>query len=265
MTNTPQQACEVTVTVSGERGSGKSYLIAVLAQALRGAGHEAITPHNTPSAIQAISDLSRPYSVVFLESKPDEKAQAVQAIDGAISEIESLRAQVIKLEAERTALKAALGREHGRLFELEQRNAYLEQQVRANVTNGLSPDEINRLINRALTHARDGAKIEEARLEVLRRAESLKTDANKMRDEAEARQREAKAMLYQVFTGHRPAPLTPAQIQMERRNAARTLSASDKLALANGADLDLLDAAQSGPEASLASAIEHALGGESAQ
>lgn len=206
------KTCEVTVTVSGDPGSGKSTLIAVLSQALIGAGHAVDVPYGTPTAIQAITDLSRPYLVTFAEQ------------DGRIvappADAEAANAKIARLEERLSEFRAAL---------LERTQQLSEAQARIP-----DPAVAAELVRKALTFARESAIIERDRQDLNRRTEDLKAESAKMRDEADARMVEARDLLTEALTGYRPPRKTPAQRQMERRAAARNLSASDKLALANG-------------------------------
>lgn len=213
--------CDVTVTVSGDRGSGKSYLIAVLAQALRGAGHTAITQDHIPSALKAITDLSRPYNVTFREQAAEKVEEVVGVLNDAVDEITTLRERVADLEENNEYLLAQVA--HLRVVQPERAPA-------------LPQAEVDRLITAALTHVRDATIIEQQRHELQRRADDLKAQSRKMHDEAEARGREARAMLFHALTGERPATVNPTLDRMRRQVASRALSAEDKLAIANGAD-----------------------------
>ncbi|UTC29591.1 P-loop containing nucleoside triphosphate hydrolase [Brevundimonas phage vB_BpoS-Bambus] len=237
------QTCEVTVTVSGDAGSGKSTLMAVLAQALRGAGHEVVVPENTPSTTRAISDLSRPYRVTFREAKPgvetltvvvdtkdlsndlseyvDRTERLAEALTAARQEAAEASARAAKSDAKLGEFRQALIERSKELHDLRERIP--------------SPARAEAMITEALTYARESAIIERDRQEVVRRTEDLKTESSKMRDEASARLNEAHALLTHALTGARPRVKTPADIALERRAAARQLSAQDKLALANGA------------------------------
>jgi predicted nuclease with TOPRIM domain len=55
------------VTVSGERGSGKTTLIAVVAQALENSGHKVAKGPYVPTASRAIADLHEQFDVTFVE------------------------------------------------------------------------------------------------------------------------------------------------------------------------------------------------------
>ena len=205
--------CEVTVTVSGERGSGKTTLMAVLAQALRGAGHEVIVPDHTPTAAKAISDLTRPYVVTFREPASEHPAEARAEEDAKDDKIKRLSETLDKFRDK--LITVAKERDEAR--------AKLPDPVKA-----------AELVRKALTFARESAIIERDRQDLNRRTEDLKIESAKMRDEADARMVEAHDLLTEALTGTRPPRKTPAQRQMERRVAARNLTASEKLALANG-------------------------------
>lgn len=233
--NEKNKTCEVTVTVSGDRNAGKSTLIAVLSQALLGAGHGVNIPKDTPSAISAIADLSRPYLVTFVEDYGQEGAPTGD-LEAAITRITKLsvtldefRARNVDLVQEVTALKA-------------ERDAAL-----ARVPDSAA---VAAAISKALLYARESAIIDRDRQELVQRTESLKSESAKMRRESEARMHEADLTLRAAFTGTAYAPASPAQIQVERRAAARHLSASDKLALANGAE------PRTGHEAVVAAALD---------
>ncbi|UTC28597.1 P-loop containing nucleoside triphosphate hydrolase [Brevundimonas phage vB_BpoS-Marchewka] len=237
------QTCEVTVTVSGDAGSGKSTLMAVLAQALRGAGHEVVVPENTPSTTRAISDLSRPYRVTFREAKPgaetltvvvdtkdiaDELEGLVERTEGLAEALTAARQEAAEASARATKSEAKLGEFREALIERSKELHDLRERIP-------SPARAEMMITEALTYARESAIIERDRQEVVRRTEDLKSESSKMRDEATARLKEAHALLTHALTGARPRVKTPADIALERRAAARQLSATDKLALANGA------------------------------
>lgn len=252
----PHQPCDVTVTVSGDRGSGKSYLIAVLAQALRGAGHTATTEDHIPSALKAISDLSQPYNVTFREADPTLRDEATAVLHEAADEITTLRQQNEELRTKASELEqrvlagiaddyrtnAVFLESATRDREAQAEIAVLRKQVETlRVFQPRLPDaEIARLFSTAMTYMREAVVIEMGRGDLNQQVDALKRKSITMRNEAEAREREAEAMIRHAITGERPAAVTPATIQAERRSAARTLSASDKLALANGADPDLL-------------------------
>lgn len=69
MTTAPKNK-KVNVFVTGATGTGKSTLIAVLAQALNGAGHATTVPPETPGVAAAISDLAEQFEVTFHEGVP---------------------------------------------------------------------------------------------------------------------------------------------------------------------------------------------------
>lgn len=223
------KTCDVTVTVSGARGSGKTTLMAVLAQALRGAGHEVDVPDHTPSASRAISDLSLPYRVTFRELEPGQESLTLKIDAGDVSGVVEEAAAQIKALQEAFDLaqqdKAELA------ITLMERNQAL-QDLRQRIPD---PDAAAALIAKALTFARDSAIIDRDRQEVVLRTESLKQESAKMRRESEARLAEARALMMEALTGRPQAKKTPVDVQMDRRAAARQLSADDKLALANGA------------------------------
>lgn len=238
------KTCEVTVTVSGVQGSGKTTLMAVLAQSLRGAGHEVVVPDHTPSAVKAISDLSLPYRVTFRELEPGQESLTVvvdsitvaSVMDDCAEQINLLGAE---LEESRRAYAEATTRVaflDARLGEF--RSALLERTKELNEAKERVPDADTaaELIRKALSYARESATIDHERHDLNRRSEDMKADLAKMRRESEARMREAHAMMLHALTGERPPVKTPADIQMERRVAARNLSATEKLALANGAE-----------------------------
>ena len=205
MTDTPIR--QVNVSVSGEPGSGKSTLIALLAQALEGAGHVAIKPPHIKTASAAIADLHHKFEVTFGE-------EVQQAVDDAASAIGDVTQENAALRAENAALRR----------ELETR------------PQRMSSSEVNHAVARIITYVRDATMLDQARADINRHIDEKRDEARKLRDEAEARSREAEAMLRHALTGVRPPRATPASIQEARRAAARNLSASDKLALANGAD-----------------------------
>ncbi|USN14319.1 P-loop containing nucleoside triphosphate hydrolase [Brevundimonas phage vB_BpoS-Kabachok] len=236
------QTCEVTVTVSGAAGSGKSTLMAVLAQALSGAGHSVEVPEGTPSTTRAISDLSRPYHVTFREAKPgvetltvvvdtkdiaDELEGYVERTEGLAEALAAARQEAAEASARAAQTEAKLGEFRQALIERSKELSDLRDRIP-------SPARAEAMITEALTYARESVIIERDRQEVVRRTEVLKSESSKMRDEAEARLREAHALLTCALTGDRPRVKTPTDVALERRAAARQLSAVDKLALANG-------------------------------
>lgn len=253
------KTCEVTVTVSGDRGSGKTTLMAVLAQALRGAGHDVVVPDHTPSASRAISDLSLPYRVTFHELEPGHESLTVKidssdvsdALREATEKLAAMRELLDQAEQDSAELAAALSKTTDELNDLRGRIP--------------TPAQAAAMIDKALTFAHESAIIDMDRQEVNRRTDELKAESAKMRRESEARIAEARALIREALTGERPRAKTPADIQMERRAAARQLSAQDKLALANGArpvtaaEQVVAAALGEGGEASLASAIEREL------
>lgn len=58
----------ITVTVSGERGSGKTTLISVLSHALESSEHRVVKPEGTPAAYAAIADLHEQFDITFVET-----------------------------------------------------------------------------------------------------------------------------------------------------------------------------------------------------
>jgi chromosome segregation ATPase len=65
----------ITVTVSGERGSGKTTLIAVVSAALENSGHQVQKDRFVPNASRAIADLHEQFDVTFVEQyDPDSDA-----------------------------------------------------------------------------------------------------------------------------------------------------------------------------------------------
>ncbi|UTC28445.1 hypothetical protein GURKE_04430 [Brevundimonas phage vB_BpoS-Gurke] len=193
----------VTVTVTGDKGSGKTTLIAVLAQALAGAGHDVTVPEGTPSASRAISDLTRRYQVDFLEASPTALEQAHQRI----AELE----EELSAAAARASIQAAPG------------GVYTFQ-------------EAEDIITRAMTYLSDAVKLEMSREDTREEFNRVRTKMATLRHEADARRVKATAMLRGVLTGTpeatvRPTDTGPAQAVA----AARRMSASDRLNLANGA------------------------------
>lgn len=230
MTN-KNATCEVTVTVSGDRNAGKSTLIAVLSQALLGAGHGVNIPKDTPSAISAIADLSRPYLVTFVEDYGQEGAPT--------GDLEAATAKIARLEE--------------RVNEFRDKNIELVQEVQTltvdrDAAQARVPDSavVAAAINKALLYARESAVIDRDRQELTRQTEDLKSRASKMRHEADARMKEAELSLRAAFSGtfsvdrvstaQQQVARRAATVQQERIAAARHLSPEDKLALANGAE-----------------------------
>lgn len=246
MTDTPIRRC--TVTVSGERGCGKSTLIAILAQALEGAGHAVSKPDHIKSAAQAISDLHHKFNVRFVEAADGESvtltldvdnAPVAEALKQAQQQIAACHADMQRVSADNTEKTRLLSQANrvnaelqSRLDDATSRLALLESAS----PPLLAPGDADRLITRVISYVRDAALMERQREDLHRSAEDLKNQSRKLRDESEARVREAEALLTQALTGRRPTPITPAQVQVERRAAASRLSAEEKLALANGAD-----------------------------
>lgn len=214
------KACEVTVTVSGDPGSGKSTLIAVLSQALIGAGHAVDVPFGTPTAIQAITDLSRPYLVTFTER------------DG----------RVVAPNGDLEAANAKIARLQERMDEFRDRNIELVHALHAAeaardeaLARIPDPEKTAAAISKALLYAREAAIIDRDRQELTRQTENLKSRAAKMRHESDARMKEASISLCVAFGGGTDwREAMPGAEQNKRRAAARNLSAEDKLALANG-------------------------------
>ncbi|USN15560.1 P-loop containing nucleoside triphosphate hydrolase [Brevundimonas phage vB_BpoS-Kikimora] len=192
----------VTVTVTGDKGSGKTTLIAVLAQALAGAGHDVTVPEGTPSASRAISDLTRRYQVDFLEASPTALEQAHQRI----AELEAKIAA-----ASRASIQPAPG------------GVYTFQ-------------EAEDIITRAMTYLSDAVKLEMSREDTREEFNRVRTKMATLRHEADARRVKATAMLRGVLTGTPEAPARPADTEHTQAvAAARRMSASDRLKLANGA------------------------------
>jgi hypothetical protein len=213
MTDTPIRHC--TVTVSGDRGAGKSTLISILAQALQGAGHDVSKPDHIKNASQAISDLHHKFKVHFVEAEEAETVTLTLAADTS-----PLREIIERNETLERMVEAANKR---------------EAELRAQLAKYPSPEEAAKRINHAITHVRDATLIQVQRENINRHVDSLKSESAKLRRESEARLHEANLSLTYALTGElKPSP-TPASIQNDRRAAARQLSAEDKLALANGA------------------------------
>ena len=229
--NEKNKTCEVTVTVSGDRNAGKSTLIAVLSQALLGAGHAVNIPKDTPSAIRAITDLSRPYLVTFVEDYGQEGAPT--------GDLEAATARIAKLSATMDEFRA-------RNIDLVQEVTALKAERDAALARVPDSTAVAAAISKALLYARESAIIDRDRQELNRQTEDLKSRASKMRHEADARMKEAELSLRAAFSGAfsvdrvSTAPQQVARrvatVQQERIAAARHLSPEDKLALANGAE-----------------------------
>lgn len=116
----PGRKRPITVTVSGPRTSGKTTLIAVVAQALRGSNHLVKTPAHVPSAAAAIADLHEQFDISFVESDDPpivnrytdeinalkaERDTAREAAERAWTEVATLREQ---LTAARGSLSVAI-------------------------------------------------------------------------------------------------------------------------------------------------------------
>lgn len=202
---TPTTA-EVVVTVSGAKGSGKTTLIAVLAQALSGAGHTVTVPEDTPSAMRAIADLTRQYDVRFDEADDAPTALSLKQAQQRIADLEAKLA-----DAESAALKPA------------NRGVYSFQ-------------EAEDIITRAMIYIADAVKLDMSREDTREEFNRVRTKMATLRHEADARRTKASAMLRGVLTGtpEEPTRSTTAE-RTQAAAAARRLSPEDRLSLANGA------------------------------
>jgi len=110
----PGRKRPITVTVSGERGSGKTTLISVVAHALRGSDHIANVPDHVPNVTQAIADLHEQFDVTFIEGdladlEIEHLLEMITARDATIAkqrvEIEGLNNE---LDSHKEALAASI-------------------------------------------------------------------------------------------------------------------------------------------------------------
>jgi predicted nuclease with TOPRIM domain len=95
----------ITVTVSGERGSGKTTLIAVVATALENAGHAVQKDRFVPNAVRAVQELREQFDVTFVEQY-DGQSDLIHEAAKLRATIEELRGQVAGLSGERGRLDA---------------------------------------------------------------------------------------------------------------------------------------------------------------
>lgn len=128
----------ITVSVAGERSSGKTTLIAVVAQALRNADHLVQTEPHVPSGAMAVRDLHEQFDVTFVEAyETDGSAEAVARGEAPATATDAINdrdyATKTEMRAEITALKRqliALGESHAKqsqmLYASTSANAELE-------------------------------------------------------------------------------------------------------------------------------------------
>lgn len=149
----PLRKRPITVTVAGERDTGKTTLIAVVAQALENAGHLVRKPDHVPNATQARAELREQFDVTFVEANG--------AGAGALArENEQLRASIADLRGQVAGLSAQIAHHrsggHVRAFERQVANLTAANQRYA-ATDEQLRREVDRLtiLNTALREAND--------------------------------------------------------------------------------------------------------------
>ncbi len=80
----------ITITVSGERGSGKTTLIAILAQALSNAGHAVATERHVPNGTTAMLDLREQFVLTFNEVDADADTPTVEDVISVVPRLPHL-------------------------------------------------------------------------------------------------------------------------------------------------------------------------------
>lgn len=252
----------VTVVVSGERGSGKTTLIAILAHALENSGHAVQKEPHIPRASAAIADLHDQFDVVLVEDETNHIAGApstnweaecarIVAVD------EKLRAEVVSLTA---AKDAAL-----RMLRDEQKAG---DDARAEITNLKAENEVFGLEIDQLTHdnarlrkirpdigaleeqigiafaeVREAAILDMDRRRVRRIADERMAESVKLRNEADARFAKAQQRMRLALMGTPlPSPVAREDVELMRAYIpasdpcdadAREASATAKLRAAN--------------------------------
>jgi regulator of replication initiation timing len=96
----------ITVTVSGERGSGKTTLIAVVATALENSGHAVQKDRFVPNASRAVAELHEQFDITFVEQYDGQRRPVIHEAAKLRATIEELRGQVAGLSGERSRLAA---------------------------------------------------------------------------------------------------------------------------------------------------------------
>jgi chromosome segregation ATPase len=230
----------ITVTVSGERGSGKTTLIAVVANALENSGHRVVKDRFVPAASRAVADLHEQFDITFVEQYEPESVsdQLVHEAATLRATIEELRGQVAGLSGERSRLaedNRRLIAQDEKLREQVQQGALyaanllaeIETLREANVDyagdNGdlrvenadlharlkhsgpsrarVTPQEARRQIDMAFEEVRQAAYVEMERNRLRTHADDLKQQARKLGQEGEARLAKARDRMLFALTG----------------------------------------------------------------
>lgn len=140
----------ITVTVAGERGSGKTTLISVVAHALENSGHKVAKGPYVPNATRAIADLHEQFDVTFVEQyEADTEVEGLRARNRELTErlaefretnirvVEESRVVVNEAAQLRATIEelrgqvAGLSNENARLRESNVRYAKVDEDLRA--------------------------------------------------------------------------------------------------------------------------------------
>jgi energy-coupling factor transporter ATP-binding protein EcfA2 len=237
----------ITVTVSGERGSGKTTLIAVVAQALENSGHLVNKPDHVPNATTAVADLHEQFDVTFVEryeADVRELGEALQAAEverlkaecARLAEIdEKLRAEIVAVSAARDSAFSLLRDEQnaGDEARAELTKLRWENEVNAVTIDALSsenaslhkspidPARVSEQIEIAFAEVRDATMLDMERRRVQRLVDERKAEAVKLRVESDARFECARKRVQLALSGSpMPSPIERRVWQAASPNAA---------------------------------------------
>lgn len=228
----------ITVTVAGERGSGKTTLISVVAHALENSGHKVAKGPYVPNATRAIADLHEQFDVTFVEQyEADTEVEGLRARNRELTErlaefretnirvVEESRVVVNEAAQLRATIEelrgqvAGLSNENARLRESNVRYAKVDEDLRAanlayaaenadlRVENHelsrtrVPPQDARRQIDMAFEEVRQAAYIEMERNRLRTQADELKQRARKLGHEGDARLDGARQRMMFALTG----------------------------------------------------------------
>jgi hypothetical protein len=192
----------ITVTVSGDRNSGKTTLIAVVAHALENSNHRVHKPDHVPNAFAAIADLHEQFDITFVEDNGD----------GAVPYVFAAREEVLKEEIAR--LTAEVGRLHAEAVSLSRP----------------SPEQLDDEIDKAFAEARTAAELGIQLRNVQRQQNELRFKSLELMRGRDGNLDKARDRLRRAF-GYVTPPAPPIRyIHEERLPAeARLLAANEAL------------------------------------
>lgn len=244
----------ITVTVIGDRGSGKTTLIAVVAQALENSGHLVSKPEHVPNATRAVMDLHEQFDVTFVERDMTLDQEVARENANLRASIDELRGMVAGLKGENGRLRGSNSLLVGTDEKLRAEIAALKQALsEAMSVVPITRAKVREQIDMAFEEVRQAAYVEMERNRLRTAAEDLRHQARKLGHEGDARLQKARErMLFALTGGHAfqaeivehhedhedfPADVCRPRTLMEQAQdvyqGTREAAATDKLLAAN--------------------------------